>query len=82
MTRKKWQQMLSHANGANPWSTTAMGNTERFVQVEVADIGPKRSWPAHTDLSIEVGTIQIHLTAMVMNQAADLTDSSLEDPMG
>ena len=82
MTREKWQQMLAHADGANPWSTSAMGNAERLVQVEMADIRPKRSWPAHTDLSVEVGTIQIHLTAMLMNQAADLTDSGLEDPMG
>ena len=82
MTRKKGQQMLAHANGANPWSTSAMRDTERLVQVEMADIRPKRSWPAHTDLSVEVGAIQIHLTAMVMNQAANLTDSGLEDPMG
>ena len=81
MAREEWQQMLAHTDGANPWSSTAMGNAERFVQVEMADIRPERSRPANTDLSVEVGSIQIHLTAMVMHKAADLTDTRLEDPM-
>ena len=74
--------MLSYSDGTHAWATAAMGNAERLVQVEMADICPKHPWPANTDLSIEVGAIQIHLTAMVMNKAADLTDSGLEHPMG
>ena len=74
--------MGSHSDGTNPWAATTMGNAERFMEVEMADIRPEGPRPADPDLSIEVGAIQVHLTAMVMDEAADLTDSGLEHPMG
>jgi hypothetical protein len=82
MARKKRQQVLSHSNGTHTWATAAMGNAERLVEVEMADIRPKGPRSADTDLSIEVGAIQIHLTAVVMDKAADFTDSGLEHPVG
>ena len=82
MTGEKWQQMLTHTDGANPWATAAMGNTERLVKVEMADIRPEGPWSADTDLSVEIGAIEIHLSSMVMNEAADLTDSGLKHPVG
>ena len=74
--------MLTHGDGTHSGTTTALRNTEGLVQIEMTDISPEGSWPAEADLGIEIGAIQIHLSAMVMNQAADLTDSGLEDPMG
>ena len=82
MTRQERQQMLGHTDGADTGSTTPMGDAERLVQIEVTDVGAEGARAAQADLGIEVGPIQIHLAAMVVNQAADLTDAGLEHPMG
>ena len=82
MTREEGQQMFTHSDGTNARATPAMGNAERLVQVEVADIRSEGTRPADTDLGVEIGAIEVHLAAMLMHEAADLTDTGLEHPMG
>ena len=63
--------MLAYTDGADTWATATMRNTEGFVQVEVGYIATKLTWLTDTDHRIEVGTIDINLTTMIVN---DLTD--------
>ena len=74
--------MLGHTDRTDTGATTPMGDAERLVQVEVTDVGAERARAAQAHLGIEVGPIEIHLAAVVMHQAADLTDAGLEHPMG
>ena len=52
------------------------------MQVEVADIGAKTPRLADTHLGIEVGAIEIDLTAVAMDQRANVADALLKHPMG
>ena len=59
-----------------------MGDAERLVQVEVADIGAKLAGPGQADEGIEVGAVEVHLTARVVHSGADLADRLLEHAVG
>ena len=82
MTWQEWGQMSCHGNRAHSRATTAMGDAEGLVQVEMADIGAKAPWLAHPYLGIEVGAVEIHLTAMAMDQGTDVANALLKHPMG
>src|SRR5262249_5601599 len=51
-------------------------------QIEVADVGPIIARPRQADLGIEIGAVEINLTAMRMNDAANGTNGCLEYPAG
>ena len=59
-----------------------MGDAERFMQIQMANIGTKGSGSRETHLSIEIGAIEIHLTAMVMDHLTDMANSGFKHPMG
>src|SRR5688500_8897038 len=59
-----------------------MRYAERLVQVEMADVGTDVAWAAQTHLRIHVGAIHVYLAAVLVDDAADLFDRPLEDPVG
>lgn len=59
-----------------------MRNRKSLVQVHVADITTAYSGIGQTDLGIEVGTIQVHLTTVVMDDLTSILYTMLEDTKG
>lgn len=82
MTWEVRSEVRTHTNWSHAWPAAAMRYAERFVQVEVADIRAKISGPRETNKRIQIGTIEIDLTAMRMGDVADLPHPFLEHTMG
>ena len=68
------------ADGDRPDARTAaaVGDAERLVQVEVADVGAEAAGPGDADEGVEVGAVDVHLAAGVVHGVADLADRLLE----
>ena len=82
MPRQKRCQMSRHTNGTDPWSTPSMGDTEGFVQVEVADIRPEGTRSTETHLGIEIGAVEVDLAAIPVHHLTDVADAGFKHPMG
>ena len=63
----------SHARAA-----AAMRNAERLVQIEMADVGAVIAGPRQADLSVHVGAVEIDLSAVGVDDVADVTDVLFE----
>ena len=59
-----------------------MRNGKRLVQVDVRDICANLGRPTDPHQRVEVGTIHVNLSAMVVNDLADISDTLLEHTMG
>src|SRR5206468_7671642 len=77
--RQKRNQMLCHADRADPGTASTMRDTKSLVQIEVANVRPVIAGAAKTDLGVHVGAIQINLPAMRMHDLANLPDGRLKD---
>ena len=64
VTRQKRREVGFDANGSHAGTAAAMGIAERIVQVHVADIGAQFSRAHQAHLSIEIGAVEIDLSAM------------------
>src|SRR5689334_16217573 len=82
MTWEERRQVLPHADRAHAGAATAMRDAEGLVQVEMTDIGAVIAWPRQPDLRIQIGAVEIDLSAMAMHNLADLADVLLEHAMG
>ena len=78
MARQIGRQMRLDADRAHARAAAAMRNAERLVQVEMADIGAVIAGPRQPDLRVHVGAVEIDLSAMAVNDVADLADMLLE----
>ena len=56
-----------------------MRNTESFVQVQVTDICAEDPWLGESNESIQIGAIDIHLSATFVNDATDFRNSVFKD---
>jgi hypothetical protein len=72
-------KMLLNSDRANTGTTTAVGNTEGLVEVEMTDISTNVTGAAETNLSVHVGTVHIDKTAMLVDKITDLLNLRLED---
>ena len=59
-------------------AAAAMRDAEGLVQVEMADIGAVIAGPRQADLRVQVGAVEIDLSAMAVHDVADLADVLLE----
>ena len=82
MPRQERRQMSRHTDRAYPWTTTTVGDAERFVQIQMANIGTEGSGSRETHLRIEIGAIEIHLTAVAMDHLTDMANPGFKHPMG
>src|SRR5262245_4209027 len=78
MPWKKRREVPRDANRSHPGSATAMWNSKRLVQVQVADIRSDRGGAGQPDLRVHVRTVHVHLSAMFVDDVADLADVVLE----
>ncbi|KAK1244515.1 hypothetical protein MKX07_003314 [Trichoderma sp. CBMAI-0711] len=63
-------------------TATAVGDTERLVQVQVADVGTQRAGRGEPDLGVHVGAVHVDETAVLVDNVADLADLGLKDTVG
>ena len=71
--------MALHADGPNSRAAASMGDTERLVQVQVANISTNLTRRAQANLSIHVGAVHVDLPAVFVDNLADLLDLGLKD---
>ncbi|MND92094.1 hypothetical protein D3C80_842380 [compost metagenome] len=75
-------QVLLHADGAHARAATAMGNGEGLVQVEVRHVSADKARCSEAHLGVHIGAVQVHLTAILVNDVAHLLDGLLVHPVG
>jgi hypothetical protein len=76
---KEWLQMGSHTDRSDSRSTAAVRDTEGLVQIEMAHVGADSSRVGQTDLGVEVGAVEVDLTAVAMDDFACLADAFFKD---
>src|SRR5882757_10037362 len=81
MTWQERLQMRLDPDRAHARAAAAMRNAERLVQIEMADIGAVVAGPRQADLRVQIGAVEIDLSAMAMHDVADLADVFLEHAM-
>ena len=79
-----WQmlaQMRGYSNRTNARPATPMRNAEGLVQIQMADIRTDAPWRGQPHLRIHVGTVHVHLPAVVMHQTTDFDDGLFKHAM-
>ena len=56
-----------------------MGDTESLVQVQVTNVSTKDTWLSQPNQSIQIGAIDIHLSATFVNDATDVSNTVFEN---
>lgn len=59
-----------------------MRDAEGLVKIEMRHVGAVVSWTAESHLGVHVGTVQVDLTAKVMDHLAEFLDAFIEDAIG
>ena len=62
--------MRRNANGANARPAATMRDAEGLVQIQVADISAELWWCAMSDKGIQIGAIDIDLSACLVDHLA------------
>ena len=67
--------MLSYADGTDTRPASAVRNAERLVKIEMTHVSANLARRAETNLGVQVGTVHIHLAAVLVDKRTDLLDS-------
>src|SRR5262249_42618571 len=78
MTRQKRRKMLFHADRAHAGAASAMRDAKGLVKVEMADVSAIPSRLRQPDLRVEIGAVEIDLSAMGVNDAANFANCRFE----
>jgi hypothetical protein len=81
MTGKKRRKMFFHPDWAHAGAAAAVGDTKSLVKIHMADVSPIACWPGHTDLRVEVRSVEIYLSAVGVNDPGNLRNSRFEYPV-
>ncbi len=79
---EKAGQMLRYRDGPDPRTATAVRDAEGLVQVEMGDIATELAWFGQSEQGVEIGAIQIDLTAVFVHQVAQWRDRVLVGAVG
>lgn len=82
MSREERLQMRTNANGPDSRSTTAVRDTKCLVQVEMTDVGADGARVGQADLGVQVGAVEVDLTAVAVDDFAGLADAFFEYTKG
>ena len=74
--------MFRDTNRSHARTAAAMGNTKGLMQIQMANIRPEIARPAQAKLGIEISPIHINLTAVGVDDLANLLDRFLENTVG
>ena len=78
MGGQEGREVGPHADGTDPRPAAAVGDAERLVQVEVADVAAEAARLGHADERVEVGAVDVHLPTVLVDDVAQLADAFLE----
>ena len=79
MTRQKRRQVTCDADWSHARATATVRDCKRLVQIQMTDVGADRGGTRQPDLRVHVGAVHVHLTAVLVDDVADLADVVLED---
>ncbi|CAG7456097.1 hypothetical protein PICSAR144_03483 [Mycobacterium avium subsp. paratuberculosis] len=79
MPGQERRQVRAHRHRPHPRPAAAVRDAERLVQVQVADVAAELARPGQPDQRVEVGAVDVHLAARVVDGRADLGDVVLVD---
>ncbi|MNC04457.1 hypothetical protein D3C75_518960 [compost metagenome] len=82
VARQEWRQVRFHADRADARAATTVGDAEGLVQVQVRHVAAELARGAQADHGVHVGAVDVHLAAVVMNDAADFADAFFEHAVG
>ena len=83
--RVVWQergQVGAHRNRAHAGAASAVRDAERLVQVQVADVAAEPPRPSDADEGVQIGAVDVHLSAVTVHEIAQVGDVLLEHPVG
>mmetsp|Transcript_2617 Transcript_2617/g.7893 ORF Transcript_2617/g.7893 Transcript_2617/m.7893 type:complete len:987 (-) Transcript_2617:315-3275(-) len=80
--RHERRQVGLDADGSHSWTASSVGDAERLVQVQVAHVSSDDARRREADLGVHIGAIHVHLTAVLVDDPADLVGAILVDTMG
>ena len=78
MVRQERREVRAHTDRADARTAAAVRDAERLVQVEVRHVGAELARPRDADERVEVRAVEVHLTAVLVHDRADLADLLLE----
>ncbi len=81
MTWDKRLKMLLGTDGSDTWATASMRDGEGLVKVEMTHVSSDYAGRCESQHSVKVGSVEINLTTIVMDNIADLLDTSFEHSM-
>src|SRR5262249_38824583 len=79
MTGQERNKMFFHADRAHAGAAPAMRDAKGFVEIEMPNIGAVSARPCKADLRVEVGAVEIDLSAVGMNDAANFANRGFEN---
>ena len=82
ITRQERREVRPHGDGSDARPTATVGDAERLVQVEVADVGTEPPRLGDADQRVEVGAVDVDLAAGGVHEVAQLGDRRLEHTVG
>ena len=73
------REVRAHPDGPDAGPAAAVGDAERLVEVEVADVGAELARPGVADERIEVGAVDVHLPAGIVDRCRTASRTSLSN---
>ena len=78
MAGQKFDEMFRHANRSDTRAAAAVRNAKGLVQIQMADVRADVRRPAQPDLRVQVRTVHVNLSAVGVNDFADVLDGFLK----
>ena len=82
MVGQERRQVRPGANGTDARATSAVGDGEGLVEVQVPDVGPEVTGLGQTDHGVEIGPVDVDLATVLMDDVGEPPDPRLEHPVG
>ena len=82
IARQKRHEMPRHADRPDARATAAMRDAEGLVQIQVADVRADAAGVGEADLCVQVRAVHVHLSAVFVDDGANLADAPLENAVG
>ena len=82
MSRQERREVALDEYRSDTWPAASVGDAEGLVQVEATNVGAVIARSSKTDLSVQIGAIEIDLTAVGMHDVASVANARFEYAVG
>jgi hypothetical protein len=76
---KEGGKVFCDCDGADSWASSAVWDTESFVEVEVAGIDSEFAWSTDSDKGVQVCSVHINLSPRIVNFFTDVPNRRFEN---